>query len=201
MRKSKIETAETRLRIIAVASKVFLEKGMAATSIADVMAAAGLTQGGFYKHFESKEHLLAEASEAAFDRIFEMISKEVKGMPARQALDAIVRIYLYQRLVKDPEYLCPLAHLSSELPHADDHVKAVINVGYSRMVAYIASLVQQLNIADNLAVANAIVSVMLGAVSISRLALTNSAAQTNLAVAHSTVNLLLQFAQEAQASV
>jgi TetR/AcrR family transcriptional repressor of nem operon len=48
MRKSKSDTAETRKRIVSTAAQVFLDQGIAATGIADVMAAAGLTQGGFY---------------------------------------------------------------------------------------------------------------------------------------------------------
>jgi TetR/AcrR family transcriptional repressor of nem operon len=199
MRKSKVETAETRKRIVAMASRVFMEHGLAATGIADIMAAAGLTQGGFYRHFDSKEQLIAEASEAAFDQIFEMLGKEVAGMPPRDALDTVVRIYLYQRQADDPIYLCPLASLGSELPHADEHVRAVVNVGYQRMVGYIGGLVQQLNIADSLGVADAIVSTMLGAVTVSRLALTEASAKTILGNAQKTVNLLLQAAGSARA--
>ena len=191
MRKSKVETAETRKRIVETASKVFMTHGIAATGIADVMGAAGLTQGGFYRHFESKEQLVAEASEAAFDHIFVMIGDVTADMKPRQALDAIVHIYLYQRQGKDAAYLCPMANLGSELPHSDEHVKAVVNVGYKRMVGYLAALIQQLNIPDHLAVADAVVSTMLGAVTISRLALTEASAQTILSNAEKTVGLLL----------
>src|SRR5262249_51113315 len=65
MRKSKQEAARTRDHIIEVAAQEFRRKGIAGTSLADVMAAAGLTHGGFYRHFESKDQLIAEACAAA----------------------------------------------------------------------------------------------------------------------------------------
>lgn len=61
MRKSKAETAKTRQRIVAVASEAFRNKGLEATGVAEIMAAAGLTHGGFYRHFGSKEELVTEA--------------------------------------------------------------------------------------------------------------------------------------------
>jgi TetR/AcrR family transcriptional repressor of nem operon len=197
MRKSKVETAETRKRIVTMASKVFLEQGLAATGISEIMVAAGLTQGGFYRHFESKEQLIAEASEAAFDQAFEAIGKVVAGMAPQEALDKVVHIYLYQRQTKDTTYLCPLASLGSELPHADEHVKAIANGSYKRMVGFIAGLTQQLNVADYAGVADAIVSTMLGAVTIARLALTDASAEAILANAQNTINILLQSSQKA----
>lgn len=200
MRKSRVETAETRKRIVSMASKVFLEHGLAATGIADIMTAAGLTQGGFYRHFESKEHLIAEASEEAYDQLYEMLGKEVAGMSPRDTLDTIVHTYLYQRQAKNAEFLCPLAHLGSELPHADEHVKAIVNSGYQRMVGYIASLVQQLGIADHVSIADAIVSALLGAVIISRLALTEASTRSVLASAQNTVNIILESAPKTRAA-
>ena len=61
MRKSKAETAKTRQRIVEVAAEAIRTKGIDATGVAEVMAAAGLTHGGFYRHFDSKEALVAEA--------------------------------------------------------------------------------------------------------------------------------------------
>jgi TetR/AcrR family transcriptional repressor of nem operon len=191
MKKSKFETAETRKRIVAMASKVFLENGLAATGIADIMKEAGLTQGGFYRHFVSKEQLIAEASEEAFNRINEMLGQAIAGMGPKEALDTIVRIYLHQRQGTGPLCLCPLASLVSELPHADDQVKAIVNIGYQRMVGYLGGLIQQMNIAEPLAVADAVVSTMLGAVTIARLAMTETSAETILGNAQRTITLLL----------
>src|ERR1700753_1722105 len=61
MKKSKAETAKTRQRIVEVASETIRTQGIDATGVAEVMAAAGLTHGGFYRHFESKDQLVAAA--------------------------------------------------------------------------------------------------------------------------------------------
>ena len=62
MKKSKAETAKTRQRIIEVASEAIRTKGIDATGVAEVMAAAGLSHGGFYRHFDSKEDLVTKRS-------------------------------------------------------------------------------------------------------------------------------------------
>jgi TetR/AcrR family transcriptional repressor of nem operon len=198
MRKSKIETAETRKRIVDTASIIIMQNGLAATGIADVMAAAGLTQGGFYRHFESKEHLAAEASEAAFEKIFEMMGKQVAGLAPREAIGRIVRLYLHQRLSKNQDHLCPLAHLGSELPNADERIKAVANAGHKRMVGYIAGLLQQLKIENSLDVADAIAATLVGAVTVSRLALSAASEKSMLNHAESAVDLVLQAALDAR---
>src|SRR5271157_1952129 len=61
MRQSKAEKAKTHKRIVAIASKRFREEGLAGIGIADLMKEAGLTVGGFYKHFKSRDDLVAEA--------------------------------------------------------------------------------------------------------------------------------------------
>ena len=61
MRKSREEAAQTRRRIVEAASCEFRKNGIVATGLNDLMRAAGLTHGGFYKHFESKDQLVAEA--------------------------------------------------------------------------------------------------------------------------------------------
>ena len=73
MRKSREETAETRARIIRKASKEFNQHGIAGTGLADVMKSAGLTHGGFYKHFHSKDELVAEAFERGLEKSFQAL--------------------------------------------------------------------------------------------------------------------------------
>src|SRR5476649_1191164 len=139
MRMSNSETAETRKRIVSTAAQVFLAQGIAATGIADIMVAAGLTQGGFYRHFESKEQLIAEANAAAFRDLFAMFDAATAGLPPREALDLIIHRYLYQLQSEKVIYMCPLANLASELSHADVQVKAVTSDGYAGMVKIFAS--------------------------------------------------------------
>src|SRR5271167_1062842 len=74
MRKSREEAAETRKRIVRAAAREFRENGIVATGLADLMKAAGLTHGGFYKHFASKDQLVAEATVAAMGSILEELA-------------------------------------------------------------------------------------------------------------------------------
>jgi TetR/AcrR family transcriptional regulator, transcriptional repressor for nem operon len=63
---SKAQKAKTHERIVKLASKRFREEGLAGIGIAELMKEAGLTVGGFYKHFDSRDHLVAEAINSAF---------------------------------------------------------------------------------------------------------------------------------------
>lgn len=193
MRKSNAETVETRKRIIATASRAFLQRGIAAAGIADIMVAAGLTQGGFYRHFESKEQLIAEASAAAFAELHAMLDKATAGKPPREAVEFIVSTYLSQLYAEELGYLCPLANLAGELHHADAQIKAVASEGYARLVKLLASHLMRMDVADYLGVAESIVSLLVGAVSLSRV-VGLEACGPILENARGTVGLLLDTA-------
>jgi TetR/AcrR family transcriptional repressor of nem operon len=192
MRKSNAETAETRKRILSTAADMFLKNGIAATAIADVMVAAGLTQGGFYRHFESKEHLVAAANAAAFEHIRATIDASTAGKTPREAVDMIVYHYLNQHLIPTAGILCPMANLSSELRDADEQIKAVMTDGYARFVKLFASYLMRMDYSDYVGVAESIVSVLVGAVSLSRVVTDPALAKAILHNAQNAVNLILQ---------
>jgi TetR/AcrR family transcriptional repressor of nem operon len=104
MRRSKIATAQTKATIIRTAARLFRERGFDAVSIADVMSAAGLTVGGFYRHFESKEALAAAAIEAA--------SAEIA---AQREAGPLAPGYLTALHCDNPGLGCPVAALVSEI--------------------------------------------------------------------------------------
>lgn len=170
MKKSKVETAETRKRIISVASQLFLEKGLAETGVAEIMAAAGLTQGGFYRHFESKEQLIAEANRSANETLFDSYQAAIKDKEPGEAMLTISSLYLTQVEREDAKALCPLANLGSELRHSNEHIRTVAMEGYQRLVAAFTMLAKEMGIANHSCVAGAIVSTIVGAVTLSRLA-------------------------------
>lgn len=192
MRKSRVETAETRKRIIATASNVFLRQGIFATAVSDVMVAAGLTAGGFYRHFESKEHLVAEANQAAFQELFAMFDSAVAGKAPQEALQIIVHRYLYQLHADPVKYMCPLANLATELYHSDDRIKGVASEGYSGLVKLLAAHLMRMDVVDYLGVAESIVATMVGAVSLSRLTVEPEVTKAILGNAEKTVDLLVQ---------
>ena len=193
MRKSNAETVETRKRIIATASRAFLRHGFAGAGIADIMVAAGLTQGGFYRHFESKEQLIAEASAAAFAELHAMFDRATAGKAPREAVEFIARGYLSQLHAEDLIYLCPLANLAGELHHADAQIKTVASEGYAHLVKLLASHLMRMDVADYLGVAESVVSLLVGAVTVSRV-VGLEACEPILENARNTVKLLLDAA-------
>jgi TetR/AcrR family transcriptional repressor of nem operon len=116
MRRSREDTAETRRRIVETASRLFRQRGITSVGVADIMSELGLTVGGFYRHFASKEALVAEAIEAASN---EMVSSDAKtheraGEPPPSAL---IERYL-SRAHRDNAHLgCPVASLCAEVAH------------------------------------------------------------------------------------
>jgi len=77
---SREETAKTRKRIVDAASAEFRKQGIAATGLAEIMAAAGMTHGGFYRHFKSKDELVAETTAAAAEKLKrKLLSAASKG--------------------------------------------------------------------------------------------------------------------------
>jgi TetR/AcrR family transcriptional repressor of nem operon len=170
MRKSRAEAAETRARILSTASKMFLDRGLGAVGMRDVMAGASLTPGGFYRHFRSKDRLIAEASSAALDRAFAMLEGETEGKSQAQAVERIVSVYLGQSQVAEKPYLCPLAMLGAELRHSDPQVRAIAINGYQRIVQLIASHLENRTRRVALAAAGGIVSTLVGAVTLAEIA-------------------------------
>ncbi|WP_144140267.1 TetR/AcrR family transcriptional regulator [Paraburkholderia sp. BCC1884] len=137
MKKSKTETAETRRRIVETAARQFRRNGIQATGVAEVMAEAGLTHGGFYRHFGSKDQLVAEACEAGFGPVteaFEAATKRDDG----EGFNAIVDSYVSTGHRDNPEEGCPLAGMGSELARADLPTREIAAKGFDDMVGVIA---------------------------------------------------------------
>ena len=170
MRKSRAETSESKARILSTASKMFLDKGLETVGMRDIMAGAGLAPGGFYRHFGSKDRLIAEASHAALDRAFEMLESETVGKSPAQAVERIISVYLGQSQVRERPYLCPLAMLGAELRHSDPQVRAIAINGYQRIVQLIAKHLTTLTRRRALATASGIVSALVGAVTLAEIA-------------------------------
>jgi TetR/AcrR family transcriptional regulator, transcriptional repressor for nem operon len=196
MRRSRTDAAETRERIVSTASQMFLEKGLESVGMRDIMTAVGLTPGGFYRHFESKEQLIAEANDAAFHRLLEMFETQTAGKPTAEALDVIVSRYLNQSQREGNTFLCPLSMNGAELSRFDPQVRDIANNGYHRMVQLVADRVTHLSKADALAIAGGVVSTMVGAVTLANLAPNKAAASAILSNAHGVIKTLLSGAVE-----
>jgi TetR/AcrR family transcriptional repressor of nem operon len=159
MRKSREEAAQTRKRIVTAAAGEFRKNGVVATGLNDLMKAAGLTHGGFYKHFESKDQLVAEACAEAAATLVEMM--KTTGLSAGAT-------YLSTWHRDHPADGCPLAAIGSELGRGDEKTRAVATDGFQKLVEIMAG--EFGDIAPDLARRRAIVAVstMIGALTMSR---------------------------------
>ena len=88
------------------------------------MKAAGLTHGGFYRHFASKDQLVAEARSAAIDTITERVASSASRKRGRKGLETAVAEYLSVEHRDNPRDGCPLAALGAELARADTQTRA-----------------------------------------------------------------------------
>ena len=136
MRQSREEKARTHDRIVETASARIRGQGMEGPGVAEMMQAAGLTHGGFYKHFDSRRELIAEAADHAFAYAGRTLDKYADDEPDPFA--AWVDWYLSEEHRDDPGAdRCPVAALVGDVGRADDGVRA----GYSVVVErYIATL-------------------------------------------------------------
>lgn len=114
---------ETHDRIVDAASRAIRRSGYNGTGVADIMKAAGLTHGGFYAHFGSREAMLAEAADRAGGESVAMMQKIAASLPAHQALVAMMEAYLSKEHLEAIETGCATAALCSEMPRQAPEVR------------------------------------------------------------------------------
>ncbi|HYB57291.1 MAG TPA: TetR family transcriptional regulator [Alphaproteobacteria bacterium] len=114
---------ETRQRIVAAASRRFRAAGLEGAGVAEIMAAAGLTHGGFYAHFGNKADLVLAALAAALAETRAMWLAELEGLGAADAYRLILGRYLCRAHRDDPAGGCAIAALASELARQDAKIR------------------------------------------------------------------------------
>jgi TetR/AcrR family transcriptional repressor of nem operon len=169
MKKSKAETAETRRRIVKAAAAEFRRNGIHATGLADLMAAAGLTQGGFYRHFRSKDHLVAETCAVGLEGIVAVTDAAADDADGRGGFEAIVERYLSPDHCGDQAGCCLLVALGSELAHGDEEARAVASEGFQRLAEVIAKQFPHMTAETARARAIFALSAMIGAATMARM--------------------------------
>ena len=109
------EKRQSHERILKAASRLFRERGIEATSVADVMKAAGLTHGGFYRHFSSKDALVAAAFGHAVDEVLSAVEAAPTGPEQAVARGQYIANYLSTQHAEDRGQGCPLAAMGAEI--------------------------------------------------------------------------------------
>jgi TetR/AcrR family transcriptional repressor of nem operon len=155
----------THKKIVNTASELFRDRSIGGVGVSDLMNRAGLTHGGFYAHFSSKEALAAEAIKAAFDEAWQR-RKQVVGEaePGRKFLTAIQH-YLTTTHRDNSAKGCIAAALASEVAHHPGPIRDAMTVGVKRWIAGVEQMIAE----DRLDVdAHTTIATMVGAMVLSR---------------------------------
>ena len=121
---SKAQKARTHKRIVAIASRRFREKGLAGLGIAELMKEAGLTVGGFYKHFDSRDDLVAEAVNSAFGGWKRRVDAANSGGPP-VSYENLIDDYLSEAHRDNPGAGCAFSALAPEIARSDKRTRAL----------------------------------------------------------------------------
>lgn len=137
MRMSNEEKQRSHGRIVTQAGRLFRERGVEGASLADVMAGAGMTHGGFYRHFPDKESLLIAAIEQAFAGFAEALDDVPEDRAAEAAADFRTH-YLSADHLGAPGLGCPAPTLGPDVMRSGPKVRAAFGAGLDRMIAGLA---------------------------------------------------------------
>ena len=159
---SQAEKAETHQRIVDVASRRFRELGLDGISVADIMKEAGLTVGGFYKHFASRDELVVEALAAACQQMDE------SGLTAQSTLKKSIQTYLSEAHRDDITSGCPISALVNDTARSTDDAREVYTERLEASLTLLESQMPEGTEGNRRAKAMLIYSAYVGALGLSR---------------------------------
>jgi TetR/AcrR family transcriptional repressor of nem operon len=135
---SQKDKAKNHQRIVDVAARRIRESGTDGPGVAEIMSEAGLTHGGFYKHFDSREDLVAEAVDAAIEQGLDGFRAATAD--AKDPLAAFVDWYLSTGHREDPGTGCPVVALGADVARSNDRLRAAYRGQVERYIADIENL-------------------------------------------------------------
>jgi TetR/AcrR family transcriptional repressor of nem operon len=144
MRYAKEHKLETHARIVKKASVRLREKGAHGIGVADLMKEAGLTHGGFYAHFDSREALVVEAFAYAMDRSTERWRELAEQTPPERRLATIVETYLTPLHRDDPGHGCAIPALGAEIARESPKTRKAFAAKLEQMIEMIAAQIPDL---------------------------------------------------------
>jgi TetR/AcrR family transcriptional regulator, transcriptional repressor for nem operon len=167
MRRSREEVERTHARIVERAAVLFRERGIDGIGLADLMQEAGLTHGGFYRHFPSKDELVAAACAHALAESARRMRRRAER-DAGDPLAAVVNGFLSENHVADPGRGCAIAALGSDIFRCGDETREAFTEGVAELIAVIAALQPRGKLEARRERAMTTLASMLGAVIIAR---------------------------------
>lgn len=168
MRYDKAHKEKTRRRVLQAAAKAIRLEGPHRVGVAAVMAKAGLTHGGFYAHFESKDDLIASAIEQMFDELVERLERTVREQPPDKGLRAFIEHYLSIAHRDAVATGCPIPVLAPELRRIGRPARQRFSDGVTRITELVAAQLQALGRAEPETDASSMMAELVGALSLSR---------------------------------
>ncbi|MBB6241604.1 TetR/AcrR family transcriptional regulator [Rhodanobacter sp. MP1X3] len=170
---------QTRMKVLQAAAKAIRAEGPHRVGVAGVMAEAGLTHGGFYAHFASKDELVAAAIGQMFDDARHRVQHEMKDRTPAEGLVAYIDFYLSKRHRDARGAGCPMAALASDLPRLDDAAREQFATGVRRLTVALGEKLAALDganikhtVAKNAAIgaqARSMIAELIGALSLARI--------------------------------
>lgn len=167
MRVSRVQAEENRQAVIKVASRLFREHGFDGIGLKDLMAGAGMTQGAFYKQFDSKEDLVAQASRRALQEALGRWSAAAASRPDNP-LAAVVDFYLSEAHCAERSEGCPVVALGSDAARHGTDVRASFETGIKEYLALVGGWIGGADRGEADSKAMAVLSTMVGAVLLAR---------------------------------
>lgn len=167
MRVSREKAAENHETIVNAAGALFREKGFSGIGVADIMQAADLTHGGFYRHFKSKDDLAAQASKAVMARSVAAWNKVIADAPGKP-LDAVVNHYLSSRMRDEMSRGCAFASLGADAAREGRPVRAAFAAGLRPLIDILTKWVPGASKAARRRKALAAMAQMVGAIVLAR---------------------------------
>jgi AcrR family transcriptional regulator len=170
----------THDRILDTAARVLRDAGFQGVGVADIMNRAGLTHGGFYAHFPSRDALLAEALERAGQDSQARLQRSLDAGEAKAGnrFRALVDSYLSERHLRSPDSGCPVAALASEMPRQSE---AVREAAATRVESLVRAVQATLDPEQPVEAAGLIASQMVGALQLARTLGDNARGRRHLA--------------------
>ena len=158
----------TRARILDEAAGAMRTFGIDGIGVAALMKRAGLTQGGFYAHFASRDDLVAHTIDRMFEDSKAMVSRHLDGQPPAEGLATLIDAYLSDRARLTPERACPIPSISSEASRLPGPARARFNQGVERFEKAIADRLAALGNDAAEATAASVLAEMIGTMTLAR---------------------------------
>jgi TetR/AcrR family transcriptional repressor of nem operon len=159
---------QTREKVLKVAARAIRAEGPRGVGVATIMSKAGLTHGGFYAHFESKDDLIAAAIEKMFDDLRSRIEHEMGDKSAAAGLSAYIDFYLSTQHRDAIAHGCPLPALAPELPRLERRARKTFAAGVAHMTQRIANQLTEIGHKDAQDLASSTIAELVGALSLAR---------------------------------